>query len=272
MTCPRCGAPNPAGNLYCQACGNQLTVVSGPPPGLAPPLQGPSGYQSPYYTPTAPTVAMHRTPWTLIVGGILVLTLLMAGGGTVLALLGSHRPAAASTTGITSALPSPSPATSPSPVASPTSPVTSASNDGVTVPVPPGWAVASQDSETIVLTDPDSTGSVTVASGPSSPAQTAQDNKNQIDDYFKTNYPDTANCPNTGTSSGNFNGAHGISWTLCFTLTAGGRSVAAAASLFAGANSSGSVYYVVMVVTEESNLQAYLATAKPVLQGVRWKL
>ena len=49
-------------------------------------------------------------------------------------------------------------------------------------------------------------------------------------------------------------------------------SVPAAASLFAGANASGSVYYVVMVVTRQDNLKAYVATAKPVLQGIHWKL
>ena len=64
----------------------------------------------------------------------------------------------------------------------------------------------------------------------------------------------------------------GVSWSLCFTLTAGGRSVAAAASLFAGANTSGSVYYIVMVVTRQDNLKAYLVEAKPVLSGIKWKL
>ena len=35
---------------------------------------------------------------------------------------------------------------------------------------------------------------------------------------------------------------------------------------------SGSVYYVVMVLTRQDNLQAYLNVTKPVLQGVHWKL
>ena len=48
--------------------------------------------------------------------------------------------------------------------------------------------------------------------------------------------------------------------------------IPAAASLFAGANGSGSVYYIVMVLTPQDNLQSYLTAAKPVLQGVQWKL
>jgi len=173
-------------------------------------------------------------------------------------------------------LPSPSPASSASPVASPTAAptygATTASNDGLSVPVPQGWAVANKDSEAIVLTDPNSEGSVTAASGRSSPTQTAQDNKNTIDAYFKQNYPDARTCGGTTATNGTFNGVHGVSWSLCFTLTAGGHSVAAASSLFAGANTSGSVYYIVMVVTRQDNLKAYVATAKPVLQGIHWKL
>ncbi len=63
-----------------------------------------------------------------------------------------------------------------------------------------------------------------------------------------------------------------MSWSLCFTLTAGGHSVPAAASLFAGASTSGGVYYIVMVVTRQDNLKAYLAEIKPVLTGIKWKL
>jgi len=132
--------------------------------------------------------------------------------------------------------------------------------------------VANKDSESIVLTDPNSEGSVTGASGGSSPAQTALQNKATLDSYFKQNYPDTRLCPGSSVANTTFNGARGVSWSLCFTLTAGGHSVAAAASLFTGANSSGSVYYVVMVVTREDNLKAYIAEAKPVLSGIHWKL
>jgi len=113
---------------------------------------------------------------------------------------------------------------------------------------------------------------VTAASGTSSPAQTALENKATLDSYFKQNYPDTRMCPGTSVTNTTFNGARGVSWVLCFTLRAGGHSVAAAASLFTGANSSGSVYYVVMVVTRQDSLKAYVAGAKPVLSGIHWKL
>src|SRR5579859_1272044 len=96
LTCARCGAQNPDGNAFCQACGTPLTAaatrstpgnppwalappppgppaapppgspggVAGPPPGLAPPVQTMGGgYQSPYYVPTTPQAPVHRTPW-----------------------------------------------------------------------------------------------------------------------------------------------------------------------------------------------------------------
>ena len=168
---------------------------------------------------------------------------------------------------------SPTPAVTPSPVASPTYlGATTESNDGLTVPKPAGWTVESKDSESVILSDPGGEGSVTVAAGPSAPAQSAQDNKNTIDSYFKSKYPDARNCPNSTATNSTFNGAKGISWTLCFTLTDGAHSIPAAASLFAGANASGNVYYIVMVLTRQDNLQNYLNVVKPVLQGVHWKI
>ena len=235
---------------------------------------GPGGYQSPYYTPTGPAVRVHRTPWMLIGAGVVGLVVLMAGAGTALALLGSRNQSTASATPeVNSTLPSPTSGLIPSPVASPVSTTGGTeSNDGVTVVVPPGWTVDSKDTEAIILVDPDSTGSLTVASGESSPTQSAQDNKKAIDDYFKTTYPDAQNCPNTKPANSVLDGASGISWNVCFTLTASGHSVAAAAWVFVGANPSGSVYYIVMVVTRQTNLQAFLDHAKPVLQGIHWKL
>ena len=237
----------------------------------------PGGYQSPYYMPTGPVPPVHRTPWVLIIAAIVALVVLMAGCGTALAIIGNRSSNGTNGSPLSSPeLSSPRPVGTPTPVGSPTatpkSGASTESNDGVTMPVPAGWSVANKDSEAIVLTDPNSEGSVTAASGPSSPTQTAQDNKSTIDSYFKQNYPDTRTCPGTTATNGTFNGAHGVSWTLCFTLTAGGHSVPAAASLFAGANTSGSVYYIVMVVTRQDNLKAYVAEAKPVLQGIRWKL
>jgi hypothetical protein len=215
----------------------------------------------------------------LIIAAVVGLVVLMAGCGTALAIIG-NRGSANTTSGTTiSDLPSPSPATTPTPVASPiptpsTNPsgVATESNDGLSIPVPAGWSVASSDSEAIVLTDPNGEGSVTAASGSSSPAQTAQDNKNTMDGYFKTNYPDARICPGTAAVTSTLNGARGVSWSLCFTLTAGGQSIPAAASLFAGANTGGSVYYIVMVITRQANLKAYVAEVKPVLSGIRWKL
>ena len=313
VTCARCGNQNPDGNAFCQVCGAQLAArpqpsavaappsapagppgylppppaapppgyAPGPPAGIPPPTVGPTGYQSPYYAPSAPGVPVHRTPWMMIIAGVIGLIVLMAGCGTALAVIGNRSSSGSNNnSGATlSDLPSPSPAVTPTPIASPistpsTNPsgVATESNDGLTMPVPAGWSVASSDSESIVLTDPNSEGSVTAASGTSSPAQTAVENKTTLDDYFKQYYPDTRLCPGTSVVNSSFNGAKGVSWALCFTLTAGGHAVAAAASLFTGANSSGSVYYVVMIVTRQDNLKNYIAEAKPVLTGIHWKL
>ena len=247
----------------------------GPPAGISPPVAGPTGYQSPYYAPAAPVVPLSRTPWTLIIAGVVALLVLMAGFGTALAVIANRGSSNTNGTAIGSDIPSPTPGTTPSPIASPTPTAlgtTTASNDGVTLKVPQGWSVASKDNESIVLTDPDGAGSVTAGSGPSSPTQTAQDNKASIDGVFKSKYPDARACPNTSTTTSTFNGAKGLSWTLCFTVTEGAHSAAAAASLFAGANTRGDVYYVAMVFTRQDNLQAYLTAARPVLQSVTWKL
>lgn len=277
LACPRCGTQNPDGNAYCQACGTPLSApvaatagaFAGPPPGMAPP----AAYQSPYYPPSGPPVAVHRTPWILIIAGVVVLTLVMAGAGTALALLGNHSSQLGSNTTVGD-IPSPTPGITPSPVASPTG--TSAtglqSNDGFSLNVPSGWAIDSKDNETMVISDPNGEGSVTVSSGASIPAATAQQNKDEILSTLKTKYPDVRECANTRTTNTTLSGAPGLSWTMCFTLTSGSQSAPAAAAVFVGANSSGSVYYLVMVLTVESNLASYNNTAKPLVQSVRWKL
>ena len=100
VTCARCGAQNPDGNQFCQACGTPLSAAAvgappAPPPPSAMPLAYlsppplPVAYASPYYNPAgaAPQAAVHRTPWVLIISAIVVLILVMAGCGTAIALL-----------------------------------------------------------------------------------------------------------------------------------------------------------------------------------------
>ena len=242
-----------------------------PPPVFA----GPSGYASPYYSPQGAVAPVHRTPWMLIIAGVVALVVLMAGCGTAFAVFASRGSTDTTTSASIGDVPSPTPATSPSAVATPTTAPSGPaveSNDGVSVTLPAGWTVESKDSETIVLFDPNTEGEVTVASGASLPTASAQDNMNEIDNELKTKYPDTRICPNTKTASTTLNGAKGLSWTLCFTLTDGSHSVPAAASMFAGANASGSVYYLAFVLTRQDNLAAYVTIAKPVLASVHWKL
>jgi len=283
LTCPRCGTPSPDGNQFCQSCGTPLAapagvttgVIPGPPPGPPPNFAAPppAAYQSPYYTPSGAVAPVHRTPWMLIVAGVALLTLLMAGAGTALALL-NHGTTSANTGGLGDVT-SPTPGVTPSPVASPTTTSTTpgaVSNDGFSLTLPSGWAVESKDNESVVLTDPNTEGSVTIASGVSIPTQTAQQNKDTVDGALKSKYPDTQECPNTKPTNTTLNGAAGISWMLCFTLTQGANSLPAALSMFAGANPSGTVYYFVMVLSTQSNIQSYVNIAKPVVQSVHWKL
>jgi hypothetical protein len=303
LVCARCGTQNPDSNKFCLACGTPLAAPApppampvgataaspftqapppagtypGPPPGAPP---GPPAYASPYYSPTGtgPQPGVHRTPWVLIVGAIVALLVVMAGVGSVLAFtLGNHN---SSSPGFGS-VPSPSPAVSskpgasPSPSASPTQVDngSTASNTGETVTIPTGWTVLSKDSETITLESPNGDGAITIGSGQSSPPASAQQNKNDIDTYFLQKYPDTKPCPGSKVTTGSLDGAQGIFWQICFTLTSGAQSVQVGAPLFVGANASGSVYYAVFLETEQSNLATFINEAKPLLNGgIKWSL
>lgn len=242
-----------------------------PPPYVPPP----TGYASPYYTPVGATAPVHRTPWMLIIAGVVALVVLMAGCGTALAIFGSRGSASITGSVGTPEVPSPTPAVSPSPVASPTVAPTGPSavgNDTVSLTLPTGWTVVSKDSSELDVEDPNIEGDVDIASGSSAPSATAQDNKNEIDNELKAKYPDTRPCANTKTVNATLNGVSGLSWSLCFTLTDGAHSVQAAASVFAGANQSGSVYYLVIVLTRQDNLTNYLKVTAPVTASIHWKL
>src|SRR5487761_1015524 len=299
LTCARCGAQNPDGNQLCQACGTPLMAAVAPMPAapawIASPPQSPASAtgappQAPAWSAappqaqrsapssTAPPLAyasppqapVHRTPWILILAAIFGLIVLMAGCGTAIALLNNGKLSV--TGGITSDVPSPTPAGSPSPIASPivlTGPT--ASNDGLTLPVPAGWVVDSKDNEQITLADPSGAGVMTVASAPDNPS-TAEQQKNSVDQALTSKYPDFKPCPNTKTTTGSLNGPQGLFWTMCFTLTSGSQSFPAAASMFVGVNSDGSVFYGVIMLTRQDNLQNFLNEAAPVLKGIQWKL
>jgi len=246
-----------------------------PPTVYGPPPAAPPAYQSPFYPPATGAIQppVHRTPWVAIIAAIVVLVLLMAGVGTVLAVGFGHASNQAASD--VKELSSPSPAGSPSPVPSPQPTIsspTSASNAGVAVPLPDGWVVAAQDAESVTLVSPSGTGSITIASGSSTPPQNAQQNKDTIDAFFKQQFPDTKSCPGSKSTTGSLNGVPGISWELCFTLTSGAQSVPAAALLFVGANPSGSVYYAMYMLTAASNMPAFSKECGPILKGIQWKL
>lgn len=274
LTCTRCGAQNPEGNQFCQACGTPLTAAAAPPPpAYASPLPPPAAYASPYFSPTAafPQAPVHRTRWILILAAIFALVVLMAGCGTAIALFTNGRVAV--TGGITADVPSPTPSGSPSPIGSPSSLAgPTESNDAVALPVPSGWVVDSKDTGQITLADPSGAGIMTVGSGSSNPSMTAQQQKDGVDQVFTSKYPDTKVCPNTRTTTGSLNGPQGLFWTMCFTLTSGSQSAPAAASMFVGTNADGSVFYGVILLTRQDNLQNFLDEAAPVLKRIQWKL
>jgi hypothetical protein len=232
----------------------------------------PAAYASPYYAPATamPQAPVHRTPWVLIIGGVVALIVIMAGCGTAIALLGGK---ATLTGGISPDVPSPSPAGSPSPVASPvalTGPT--ATNPVVTVSVPAGWAVASKDNESITLSDPNGLGFISFASGAQNPHMTAQQQKAGANAAFKAKYPDTVECGGVRPTTGSLGGKQGIFWNLCFTLVSGGRSLPAEASLFVATNADGSTWYAVEMVTAQTYMQNLTSESAPILKSIQWKL
>jgi hypothetical protein len=55
-------------------------------------------------------------------------------------------------------------------------------------------------------------------------------------------------------------------------LTSSGQNIPAAAPLFAGANSDGSIYYVIVILATQADVKAFIADASPILDSIQWKL
>jgi len=296
LTCGRCGTQNPDGNAFCQACGTQLVattwaaptapppspvpavVPAGPPPGAPPPVFGPPpsvappAYQSPYYAPPPgyPQPPVHRTPWLVIIAAIVGLVIVMAGCGTALAMINARNQSSAT---VASNLPSPTPAGTPSPVSRSTpnsGGPTTASTSAVSVTVPPGWVATTKD-PALQVTNPSGSGTVVMSSG-SQTAQSAQQMKDSADQGLTNQFPDIKTCPNTKTTNGTVGGVAGIWWELCFTSTSGGQSFVGAMTIFVGVNAGGSIGYAVILLTQQSQMNAFITEAKPVLQSIKWKL
>jgi hypothetical protein len=123
------------------------------------------------------------------------------------------------------------------------------------------------------VTNPTGDASVVISSGEDNPPLTAQQIKDALDKEFTAKFPDTRTCPNTTTTNGSIGGVSGIWWQLCFTVTSGGgQSFPAEFSLWAGANSSGSIGYGVILFAQQSRMSAFMNEAKPVLASIQWKL
>jgi hypothetical protein len=237
----------------------------GPPPDLPPPT-----YQSPYYAPTAGSFQppIHRAPWVLIVSAVLGLVVIMAGCGTAIAFLNARNNQTSS-----DVLPSPSPAGTPSPIqtTSPPAGASTTSTSAESLTLPPGWAASNSD-PTITVTNPAGDGSLQVSSGADNPPLTAQQIKDHVDKQLAAQFPDTGACSGTTTTTGSVGGVAGIWWQLCFTATSGGQSFPGEFSLWAGANSSGSIGYGVILFTLQSRMSAFMNEAKPLLASIQWKL
>jgi hypothetical protein len=139
------------------------------------------------------------------------------------------------------------------------------------VTLPPGWAATNSD-PTLTVTNPTGDGSVVISSGVDSPTATAQQIKDQLTKQLTAKFPDTRTCSGTTTTNGSIGGVSGIWWQLCFTVTSGGQSFPGEFSLWAGANSSGSIGYGVILFTLESRMSAFMNEAKPLLASIHWKL
>src|ERR1700682_2639453 len=285
-TCARCGAQNPDGNQFCQACGTPLTQAAvappsappppapswlaappPPPPPTAPPTASaapaplPVAYASPYYSPAGamPQAPVHRTPWVLIISAVVVLILVMAGGATAIALLGGKAGSSAGT------MPDQSTAT-------PGTTLPTESNPVVTVPVPEGWKVTAKDNESIALSDPNGLGFVSVASALQNPKMTDQQQKGVVDASLKSKSPDAVEWRRVKAATGTVGGGKGIFWEMCFTIVANGQSLPAEASLFVGTNADGSAWYAVILVTHQTYMQNLITECEPILRGIQWKL
>jgi hypothetical protein len=209
-----------------------------------------------------PQEPVHRTPWTLIIGAVAFLIVLVAGGGAAIALLAGK----SSTSGGT-------PTDLPSPVASPAAYVgPTASNPVVTVPVPPGWTVSAKDNESIAMTDPNGWGYVSVASGAQSPKLTVEQQKAAIETSIKNKSPDAVECRAVRPTPGAIGGVKGIFWHMCFTVVSSGKSLPAEASLFVATNADGSIWYGVILLAPQSYMQNLSREAEPILNGIQWKL
>jgi hypothetical protein len=216
----------------------------------------------------------------IIIAAIVGLVVIMVGITAVIALAhgktssqdNSFKSLSSPSPAITPATPSPGSTPAPSPSPQPTQPTggTTASNSAETVPLPSGWTVVNKDSNTIQMQSPNGDGMILIASGTSNPPQTAQQNKDTIDTQFTAKYPDAKDCPNSTTATGPMGGASGIYWELCFTLTSGGQSVQAGVPLFAGANGDGTIYYLVELVTTETNMNNFITEATPIMSGIQW--
>jgi hypothetical protein len=125
---------------------------------------------------------------------------------------------------------------------------------------------------TITVTNPTGDGSVVVSSGADNPPLTAQQIKDELIKQLTAKFPDTRTCSGTTTTNGSIGGVSGIWWQLCFTVTSGGQSFPGEFSLWAGANSSGSIGYGVILFTLQSRMSAFMNEAKPVLASIQWKL
>jgi hypothetical protein len=290
MVCRECGAQNPTGLRRCATCGAPQLVAdtrvpgttAPPAPGTAADLPSPAGYPSPSYAPrvAAPAAMVHRTRWSLVVGSIAALIALATLSGTVLGLVSGLLAQAPGYSNLSGQVPSPSPSGTPGPSASPVPSVSPAapvlgpgeSNAGVRLPVPAGWSVSGNDGEAITLESPDGNGSLTVASGRQNPAKSAEQNRDRVIRYYQGLHPDAADCPASRVTTGALNGVPGIFWTMCFTLIYGAQTYPAAAAMFAGSNTAGSVYYLVIVLSSQADLTSFVATAEPIVQGIQWRL
>ncbi|MBV8194665.1 MAG: zinc ribbon domain-containing protein [Candidatus Dormibacteraeota bacterium] len=307
VICPNCGNVNSTDNAFCTKCGAALaqTAMTQPvagvpgtpptptpvaptappspaavtPPGPQPPAGGPlPGYtpgQSAFLPPPAPGTAppVNKTSHALLIGGIIALVVLLAGGGVAFAAIhGTSTPSPkppAPTTAPTTA-PSGQPTLQPTLQPSPSGGAgMSVDTDFATVVVPPGFTVAENTSDHVTLNQTSGSG-VIIVEVVQLKGSTLLDLDNQLLDAVRSVFDSSAApCQGATIQHTALNGANGSTFPAdgtadCFTLSSeNGPATKSTAGFVAGncvAPDGTEVGCVVSLFAPSSDFQSFVSS------------
>ena len=334
LICPRCGTQNADGVRFCSNCAQSLEGVAPmgaagaasqqppatpppaapppsapPPPAPPPPPAAPPPYTPPpagayppgapppgaYYAPAAAAPAPgKRLPMMLIIGGVVLALLLVAGVGVVLAMSGGGGQGQANQTvapptqaPVTQAPPDDpdptAPPDDPDPTAPPDDPDPTAPPDGpdgpvgpgetvevanIAVTVPGGWEAAAQDPAVIQVSGEG--GLITFFSADIGESPTLDQLLDGLQANLEESFPDVQVCGDPSDSTLP-NGPAGVFVAYCYTLTLEGGQSVVVADLYL-ISMQGTVLSYVEALTAAENLDAFLEASGPIVGSVQWRL